>query len=252
MGLFAKRICAAVLLGLLSVQACAGMHFYTEQAAPLGFMQDGEMRGMSVELVHALIARTGEPATIEIVPWTRGYYLAQRTPDTALFSTVRTAEREASFQWVGPILVGSSRFYSLKNNPIRVNTLQDAAVSGPLALPKKWYSYESLQKMGLTNLYAVDSPKTMVKMLKRGRVNLIATQDLTLEQELATGGLVPADVRAQMSFMTSAYYIAFSPSTDPAKVASWQRALDGMREDGSYAKIVHKWLPHVDITRASE
>lgn len=241
-----------MLLSFLGVQASAAMRFYTEEAAPLAFMQDGEMRGMSAELVNALIARTGEPSTVEIVPWTRGYYLAQREPDTALFSTVRTPEREASFQWVGPILVGSSRFYSLKSNPIEVNSLQDAAASGPLALPKKWYSYESLQHMGLSNLYGVDSAKIMVRMLKRGRVNLIATQDLTLEQELATGGLVPADVRAHMSFMKSAYYIAFSPATSPAKVALWQSALDDMRADGSYEKIVHKWLPHVDVNTSAE
>jgi polar amino acid transport system substrate-binding protein len=97
--------------------------------------------------------------------------------------------------------------------------------------------------MGFTNLYGVPGSKQMVTMLKHGRVKLIATEDLTLREELATGGLTPQEVQAHLAIMQSDYYIVFSPQTAPAVAERWQRELDGMRRDGSLARIFKRWLP---------
>ena len=225
----------------------AELHLITEEAPPTSFSQNGELHGYAVEVVRALIERTGDAAHIELMPWTRGYNLAQLRPDTAIFSTVRTPEREARFQWVGPILIGNTRFYSLKSRNLRFDTLKDAAASGPLAVPKQWYTYETLAAQGFKNLYGVTSSKNMVNMLKHGRVKLIATEDLTLEAELARGGLRASDVQAHLSLMRSAYYIAFSPQTDAVVVERWQHALRVMHQDGSFAEIFQRWMPHAEL-----
>lgn len=232
-------VCCALLPGL----GAAELRLLTEEAPPTSFLRDGQPDGYSVEVVRELIRRTGSHARIELLPWTRAYFLAKSEADTGLFAVVRTAEREALFQWVGPILQGSTRFYSLKASNLRIDSLEDAARAGTLALPKQWYTYETLQRMGFTNLYGVPSSRQMVTMLKHGRVKLIATEDLTLREELATGGLVPEDVQAHLAFMRSDYYIAFSPQTAPAVVESWRRELEGMRRDGSLTAILERWLP---------
>lgn len=235
-----------LLSELLSSPAAADLLLLTEEAPPTSYLTDGKPDGYSVAVVEELIRRTGQPARIELLPWTRAYHMVKHDPDTALFSMVRTREREALFQWVGPILQGSTRFYSLKSSHLQINSLEDAAHSGPLALPKQWYTYETLQGMGFANLYGVPSSKQMVTMLKHGRVKLIATEDLTLREELASGGLTPEEVQGHMAFMKSDYYIAFSTQTAPAVVAEWQRQLDGMRRDGSLQRIVRHWLPGTD------
>ena len=237
----------SVVLVVLCAPAAAQLRLLTEDAPPMSFMRDGEASGFSVEVVRALLARTGDRGQIEMAPWTRAFHLAQQDEDIALFSTVRTPEREGKFQWVGPIVVGTTSFYSLKSRHLSIDTLQQAATSGPLALPKQWYTFETLGAKGFTNLYGVPSSKHMMTLLKHGRVNLIATEDLTLAGELAAVDLKPQDVTAHVPFMRSAYYIAFSPQTSVVRVVRWQRALRQMHEDGSLEAILRRWLPHAPM-----
>ena len=236
-----------VLLLALCAPVQAQLRLLTEDAPPMSFMREGEPSGLAVEVVRALLARTGDTGQIELMPWTRALYLAQQQEDIALFSTVRTAEREDRFQWVGPIVVGTTSFYSLKSRNLVIDTLGQAAASGPLALPKQWYTFETLSAKGFTNLYGVPSSKQMRTRLKHGRVNLIATEDLTLAGELAAVDLKPQDVTAHVPFMRSAYYIAFSPQTSVVRVVRWQRALQQMHEDGSLEAILKRWLPHAPM-----
>ncbi|MGG2395675.1 substrate-binding periplasmic protein [Pseudomonas sp. SH1-B] len=238
-----RRVLCGYLL-LICAPVVAELRLLTEEAPPMSFMRDGEPSGFSVEVVRALMARTGDGGQIELLPWTRALHLAQQQADIALFSTVRTPERENKFLWVGPIVVGTTSFYSLKSRNLTFDTLQQAAASGPLALPKQWYTFETLSARGFTNLYGVPTPKQMMTMLRYGRVQLIATEDLTLAGELASVGLKPQDVTAHVPFMRSAYYIAFSPQTSVVRVVRWQRALQQMHEDGSLAAILKRWLPH--------
>lgn len=243
MGRHLRRwLCLALLA--LCAPAAAELRLLTEEAPPMSFTRDGEPSGFSVEVVRALLARTGDSGKIEVLPWTRAFHLAQQAADTALFSTVRTPVREDRFHWVGPIVVGTTSFYSLKSRHLVIDTLQQAAASGPLALPKQWYTYETLSAQGFSNLYGVSSSKQMMTMLRHGRVKLIATEDLTLAGELAAAELKPQDVTAHVPFMRSAYYIAFSPQTSVVRVVRWQRALQQMHEDGSLAAILKRWLPH--------
>ncbi|WP_339523198.1 substrate-binding periplasmic protein [Pseudomonas sp. EA_35y_Pfl2_R111] len=241
-----------LLLACLAGPALADLHLLTEDAPPTSFSRDGELHGLAVEVVRALIERTGDSGEIELLPWTRAYHLAQLEPDTAIFSTVRTPEREAKFQWVGPLLIGTTSFYSLKSRNLHFDSLQQAAESGPLAVPKQWYTFETLNARGFKNIYGVTSSKNMVTMLKHERVQLIATEDLTLKEELATGGLRPEQVQAHLPFMRSAYYIAFSLQTDAALVERWRRALDEMHQDGSFAQIFRRWLPHAELPTTTE
>ena len=97
-----------LLLLLLQPMVClAELRLLTEQAPPTSFLRDGQPEGYAVEVVRELIRRTGNQARIELMPWTRAYFLAKSEADTGLFSVVRTTEREALFQWVGPILQGA-------------------------------------------------------------------------------------------------------------------------------------------------
>lgn len=219
----------------------------TEEAPPTSFLRDGQPDGYAVEVVRELIRRTGSRAHVELQPWTRAYSKAKSEAGVGLFLVVRTVEREGLFQWVGPILRGSTRFYSLKGSGLLVDSLEQAAGAGTIAMPKQWYTYETLQRLGFRNLYGTAGSRQMVTMLKHGRVKLIATEDLTLREELASGGLTPEEVQAHMVFMHSDYYITFSPQTAPAMVERWRRELDGMLRDGSLRAILVRWLPGAEM-----
>ena len=133
---FRLRVLAALcLLAASTATPAAQLLALTTEFAPFQTLRDGQPEGFAVEVVRELIRRNGNQARIELLPWTRAYFLAKSEADTGLFSVVRTAEREALFQWVGPILRGETRFYSLKSSKLRIDTLEDAARAGTLALP---------------------------------------------------------------------------------------------------------------------
>jgi polar amino acid transport system substrate-binding protein len=224
----------------------AELRLYTEDHRPLSYLQDGKPSGMAVAVVEELIRRTGDTAHIELVPWTRGYHQVRHQADSALFSTVRTAQREAQFQWVGPIARGYTRFYTRKDAGLRVASLDDVRQLGTLAVPSQWYSYEILRQQKLENLYGVSTPRDMLRMFRHGRVRLLLVNNLTLDALLAEQGMHAGQLQAQFDLMPSDSYIAFSLHTDAALVARWQRALEDMRHDGGLGRIHRHWFPEAD------
>ncbi|CAM2913463.1 extracellular solute-binding protein [Ectopseudomonas mendocina] len=240
-------VAVLLLLGSLSAHlSAAELRLYTEDYRPFSYLQDGKPSGMAVAVIEALIRRTGETAHIELVPWTRGYHQVRHQADSALFSTVRTVQREAEFQWVGPIARGHTRFYTLKDAGLRVASLDDVRQLGTLAIPKQWYSYELLREQNLQNLYGVSTPQDMLRMFRHGRVKLLLANTLTLDGMLAEQGMHAGQLQAQFDLMPNDSYIAFSLHTDAARVARWQSALQDMRHDGSLERIYRHWFPHVD------
>lgn len=246
---------ACVVTLLCSVCTClsaAELQLYTEDYRPFSYLEDGKPSGMAVAVVEELIRRTGEPARIELVPWTRGYHQVRQQANAAIFSTVRTAQREADFQWVGPIAHGHTRFYTLKEAGLQVTNLDDVRRLGTLAVPKRWYSYELLAEQKLDNLYGVSTPQDMLRMFRHGRVKLLLANNLTLDDMLAEQGMHAGQLQEQFDLMPNDSYIAFSRQTDLERVARWQRALDEMRRDGSLERIYRQWFPSADDEALAE
>ena len=155
----------------------------------------------------------------------------------------RQPDREKLFKWVGPIAVAVTSFYALKGSGLSIHSLDDARQLGTIAVPRQWYSYQTLQTKGLSNLYGVLGPKQMMTMLHHRRVSLVVADNLTLTQLLALGDLTPDDVEPLHSFLRSYAYIAFSLATDDGLIDQWQRSLDQMKTDGSFRAICQRWLP---------
>lgn len=238
------RTIAVVFACCWAVTAFAQLRLYTEEYRPLSYSDKGELTGMVVEVVEHLRQRTGQPASIELVPWTRGYQQAQREANVGLFPTVRTPQREDNFQWVGPVAAGHTNFYSRAGSGLQVQSLTDVERLGVLAVPKLWYSYEVLREQGLKSLYGVPTPQHMMKMFKHGRVQLILANNLALDEMLAGQGMTRKQVEQQYTLMTNSTYIAFSLNTDAALVARWRQALNEMKRDGSLERIHRRWFAH--------
>jgi|TARA_R110000868_G_scaffold40463_4_gene139585 polar amino acid transport system substrate-binding protein len=231
-----------LLIGYSSLALAAKLQLYTEEYRPLSYFDDGKLTGMAVEVVEQLIQRTGASASIQVVPWTRGYHQVQREANTGLFSIVRTARRESLFQWVGPIALGHTSFYARRGAGLNVRSLKDVERFSTVAVPKQWYSYEYLSDKGLKNLYAVPTPQHMTKMFKHGRIELLVASSLALDDMLAEQGMSARDVELQFTLMGTNSYIAFSKNTDPALVQRWQQALDQLTRDGGLLRIHRRWF----------
>lgn len=238
----------SVLLGFaVGAQATAaetaGLQVLTEESPPLNFIRDGEITGLATEVVRELGKRTGSAATIRLVPWQKGYQALLEQPDVALFSTVMTAERKPLFKWVGPLAVLDTNLYALKGTAIKIANLDDARKVNRIATVAKYYSEQILEKEGFTNTQSYPNREATVRELLDGKVQLLASSNLEMSAALKKMGGSMNDVEAVFTLSTDLFYIAFSKGTSPQLVARWQDALDGMKRDGSFAKIYARWLP---------
>lgn len=236
------KLLFACLLSLCTFAAHAGvLRLLTDDHPPLQFQQHGQLVGYGVDLVRELAARTGDGLQLEQVPLRRALLLAEQTPDTGAFLVLRSPEREAKYQWVGPALDVVVGIYSLGGQPKPLQDLDQARHAGRIAVPRKWQSYGYLLQHGMDNLYGVESPEQMMNLLKLGRADMVVADDHTIAALARTAGIDPRELRLRMPLLSQGVYIAFSPQTDHRRVALWQAELQRMRQDGRLQQLAQQW-----------
>ncbi|WP_145964048.1 substrate-binding periplasmic protein [Chromobacterium phragmitis] len=215
----------------------------TEDDPPLTYSASGKPAGMVVEIVREIQRRVGSRDAIEVMPWARAYRLAQSKADTALFNTNRIREREGMFKWVGPVTMTSGSLFVRQDSHARADSLDEAKRLSQILVVRDWYLQQVLIDEGFSNLGTVATPNQMITMLMLGRTEVIASENTTLPIQLRQQGYRGNEVRKLLTFTHTYGYIAFSKITSDQVVRTWQRALEDMKRDGSFAAIYHRWLP---------
>ncbi|NVJ97039.1 MAG: ABC transporter substrate-binding protein [Alphaproteobacteria bacterium] len=223
--------------------------FFTENYPPLNYEENAELKGLSVDLLLEMLARSNvpvSPTTIVVVPWARGYQETQNRPGTVLFSTVRTPAREKLFKWVGPIG---------RSNIVLVSRLSsNITIRGAEDFPRFTYAVvqhdrgeQALFEAGLGRSSMVHTNSSMfaAHLLARGRVDLWAYEKIVYLWALGKLGYNTADFEVVHAFEDAHYYFAFNPQTDDAIISLMQAALEGIRADGTLAAITRQHLPEM-------
>jgi len=242
-----KRLSSLLMVFLLSTSlACAAeLRIITEIAPPLNFTMDGtetgKLTGQAVEIVREVQKRIGDATPIEVMPWARGYSLAQSEPNVMLFSTTRTEARESLFQWVGPVGTNEWVFLAKKGSPIKVASLDDAKKVGSVGSYQNDARELFLKEQGFANLDSANEPETVLKKMLMGRNDLWLTDKSEYQAMAKKQGIDPAELTPVFTVKKTELYMAFSKGVPAAVVQKWNKALDGMKADGTYAAIMAKW-----------
>ncbi len=219
----------------------ANLHLYTEPFPPFSMTIDGSahaasadnITGFAAETFKELTRRAGVSSTMELVPWARAYAEALENPKHGVFPTFRTPEREALFQWVGPLVENDWVLMARADRKIELETLADAEryrigayLGDALA--------EYLESQGLVLDY-VTNDVLNVRKLGRGRIDLWPVVEVDGPPPLAQQEGVA--VRKVFTFKRTQMSLALNPDTDPDLVALLQQTLDQMHEDGTVARL---------------
>lgn len=237
------KLVVGFLLSFFTFAAVAAdLRMLTDNHPPLHFQQGNELVGFGVDVVRTLAEQTGDHVHMEQIPLLRALRVASTESNTAVFTVLRTAEREPHYQWVGPLMEVETALYAGNGNVLPVRSLQEASTVGRIALPRKWLAYEYLKKQGLSNLYGVETPEQMMRLLRLGRTDLVVADTLTIATRAHEVGLEPNELHYQLPLMKQGTYIAFSPQTDARQVARGQEKLDEMNRDGRLQQLKQRWL----------
>lgn len=234
---------AACLLSMLALTAnAADLQLLTDNHPPLHFMQGNQLAGFGVDVVQALATQTGDRIHLQQVPLLRALRIASDTPDTGVFTVLRTDERDDRYQWVGPLIEVETALYARDNLQPPVHSLREADHLGRITVPRKWLVYSYLQGQDLNNLYGVETPEQMMRLFSLGRTDFVVSDTWSKAALAREQGMEPGRLQYQIPLMKQNTYIAFSPQTNPKQVARWQQALDTLRADGRLEQLRQRWL----------
>jgi polar amino acid transport system substrate-binding protein len=238
-----KLLLAASMLALPLAARAGALQLFTEYTPP-DIMREGErIVGISPDKVREIMSRAGITYSIEVMAWRRAYEMALRTPASCVFSTSRTPEREALFQWIGPLREVDWTLYGLAKPSFRLAKLDDAKglrIGGYSGDVRAQY----LTARGFTVDAAGDNFSNPRKLIG-GRIDLWVTSHQLAAGVLAQEGLADKIVPL-LTFHTSRAYLACNRAVPEQMVAAMSAALAAMVKDGTSAAIDRKyanWRP---------
>lgn len=237
-----RRVSLILLVLFLSCGNADALTVVTEISPPSSYMKDGALTGVGVEIVREMQRRAGDSSPIEVLPWARAYAMAREMPDVALFATTRTQEREALFQWVGPILTIEWLFAGIQGKSPAVSSLEEAKKVRAIGTYRDDAREQFLLAEGFHNLDRAPGSMINLQKLRAGRVDLMATTNLGLKVMADTAGPDDPAICKVFTFKEVSLYVAFSKGTGRPVVRAWQKALDSMKADGTMARIQSNWL----------
>jgi len=215
-----------------------GLRLITEEFKPFSYLdENGRVAGQSTEVVQEILRRLEQTGTIELLPWEEGYDLTLKTSNVVLFPTARTAERKDLFQWVGPIASFDSVFYAKNGSGIVIQSLDAAKKTGTIGAVTEDVRYQYLVENNVTNLVGYESDEVCVQKLMDGEIDLWLGSSSNYGDLARSAGYTSRDIEAVYSLRTIDTFIAFSQGTSESVVATWQDALDAIKEDGTFAVL---------------
>ena len=216
----------------------------TEEWAPYNYVKNDILTGYSVEIVNALMDMTENRYNIELLPGVRSKYILSSKENIMMFTVFRTPEREDLYKWIGPIDSGSIFFYKRADNPLEINSIEDAKNVEIIACRYAGLIPDLLYSMGFTNLEtsAIDSIQIYTKLLL-GRCDLgISDTDLGVIYYLKEIG-VPTNAltKIPIKVFEADLYIACSIDMPDSFVDEWQRNLEILKKSEMFEDIRNKY-----------
>ncbi len=238
-----RLLCLLLLLVQAGLAVAAPLRIYGMESKPISHMAGGRPAGFAVELAQAIQQRLDQHDAIEILPWARANTLAVAEPNVMLLSIVRTPERARHMQFVGPIFttqiaafVARGRLEELRRQDPDMHRLRAGARRGSVfvSLPRS---------LGYNLTDETNTSETGARMLLSRRFDLWFDGEELMGGALERAGYKAADVELAFRLTNELVYFAFSNGTPPQTVRAWADTLREMKRDGSFQKILHKWLP---------
>ncbi len=218
----------------------------TEQYPPYNFEKNGQAHGIAPDTLVLMLKKVNSNLTrkdIKILPWARGYNETLQKPKTCLFSTTRTKERETLFKWVGPVGTNKMVLTAKKENNIVIQSKKDLK-KYKIGVILEDVVGQLLKEMDFGNEIVKAVPMTIqtIKKLDSGRIDLWGYGEDVSKWELKRHGFDPDRFETVYTIQTTDLYFAFHKDTDDQIIELLQSALDQLKEQGEYLKIVDSYL----------
>ena len=212
-------------------QAAAAEKFIlnTEEYPPYQFKNaKGEIDGDNVKIVRELCKRAGLSCEIKLDSWEKSFAAAKKHPGQGVFTAIRNQEREALFQWVGPISVTRWVLLAKQSKGIKIKEVGDSfkyKIGGYRNDAKSEY----LEQLG-AKVDKVDDDAKNAKRLENGEIDLWATGYVSGMQHAKEQGF--KDFEEVFVYREDLGYLALNPEVKASMVLNLNRIVEQMKDQG--------------------
>ncbi|KQW45561.1 MULTISPECIES: ABC transporter substrate-binding protein [unclassified Roseateles] len=237
-----------LLLGARLPAAAADdvLHGFTENLPPLNYQDENGPQGFAVDLLRLMAAGAGVKLSLQVLPWVRAMQVAEAEAASVLFSLTRTPEREAQFQWVGPIAQRRILIYKLTSRTELTLSQLSELGAARIGVVRDSAADRQLQAAGLRPGQQLEhglDDATNLRKLLAGRMEYVTLLDWAAAWNLRQLNLPYDTLQAVMEQDTArSYWYGLRLGADPAIVRRLQAALDALRRDGRYERLRQRYF----------
>lgn len=221
----------------------------TENHPPVQFEREGQVVGPSTEIVKEVLRLSGFAADIKIMPWARAYNMVQETPNTLIYSMLRTTGREAMFYWIGAVAQHKGALLALHSRQdLIASTLEDAK-QYLVGTVRNSYAHDFLLQQGFSednNLFLVATLDEEINLFINKRFDFILSDPDTIGFKLKELGLVYADldVITWVPQLNKDLYLAANLQTNIKWLEKMQSSMDKFKKTAEYKALYERKSRH--------
>ena len=216
-----------------------------EEFRPYSFMENGELKGITVDIVSGIMDLAGiADKTVEVNnDWESDLETAINSDNVVLFTTVLTTDRKDKLQWVGPVMICATGFLGLESGNLSVSGINEAMELPSVAVVTGYSTTETLENLGFGNLVYFNTMNEAIAALFDGTVSTLFDLTQPVRSIAAADGFDVNLLEDVFNYSTVQGYLAFSNGVPAHQVELWQDKLDQLKNQGFVQNIYNHYLP---------
>lgn len=202
--------------------------------------QQQQLSGCATNVVKALFAQTQDIPAFEVLPWSRAYITALRTPNVMIFSIAHNKIRDNKFYWLGNLAEEYLYFWGLKTHFQQPIDSLDKLKKFSIATSKNSNPEQYMQHHGFEHIYPITKIEQGIKMLMRERVDLISGSENSLKQRSEQLGLDFNQLTKvyELKDLNHPLSVAFNINSTAELLATYQKAWNALEQQGTIKQLM--------------
>jgi polar amino acid transport system substrate-binding protein len=225
-----------------------GLVLVAADSRPTAYMENGQPKGILVDVVTEAFRRSGRSVSIQLMPWARCIEKVRDGKVDGIFSVFRLPDREAFLAYSDvPVITQVEAFFVHKDSNIRfdgnLSNFSNLRV-GVIRDTSYGLEIDKMMKDGIwRNVTQTNSVESLVSMLAAKRIDLSPSYRHVFLDTAKRNGMQDAFRELTPPGQSIPSFLAFNKKRDYAKtIVEFDKALTSMKADKSFDAIFAKYL----------
>lgn len=212
-----------------------------------------ETSGLIIEIVNEMANIVGYKNGIQFLPWKRALEYAQiksADRDYLIIPLNRSPERVDKFKWISELYVDETVLIGKKGS--QVNSNIEKILNRPVGVLAGSPLEAQLKRLGFSKISGVHNESMNAKKLHHGRIDIWHAGKMVALDLYRKEGYKTSELEFGASLDKNDLYLAANLDFPEEKAQLWRSALEKIKADGRYDKIVNAFLKKLGFKKEEQ